>query len=125
MSLKVQAGLNLATASILLAVATTMATGATWLAKRFSDMDTRLGKLESAIKVLNAASPDERYREAIKELIAAAGKSGANYVRRRSATIGFECSEDGKDWSLCAAAGAVYPADAGASASSPAMVKPQ
>ncbi|SRR6266550_1066031 len=102
MSLKVQAGLNLATASILLAVATTMATGATWLAKRFSDMDTRIGKLESAIKALDSAQPDERYRQLVKELMAERERNV------HACTPSWRCEPD-----------------AGASASSPAMVKPQ
>src|SRR6267154_2791109 len=72
--------------------------------ERFAALDTRLAKLESAIKALDSAQPDERYRQLVKELMAAE-RSGANYVRGASGTSGFECSEDNKAWSPCAASG--------------------
>ena len=80
------------------------------LLKRFSDLDTRMAKLESAIKALDSAQPDERYRTLIKELIAKQNQSSAP-------------KEDGAR--SMHTFGGPYPADAGASASSPAMVKPQ
>ena len=72
-------------------------------------LDTRMAKLESAIKALNAVTSDENYKALIKELM-------AQETSRRSPLTGQPVQRFG---------GNSLPADAGASASSPAMVKPQ
>ena len=77
--------------------------------ERFAALDTRMAKLESAIKALDSAQPDERYRTLIKELM-------AEERENRSPLTGQSIQRFG---------GNSLPADAGASASSPAMVKPQ
>lgn len=80
------------------------------LLKRFSDLDARLAKLESAIKAINSEGSDEKYRQLVKELMAQRDAVGPNEAKS-SGPHRF--------------GGNSLPVDAGASASSPAMVKPQ
>lgn len=68
MSLKLRAGLGLAT--VILTIVSIIGGAVTRLETRFAALDTRLGKLESAIKTLNATTPDDRYKQLVKELIA-------------------------------------------------------
>ena len=65
---KVKAALGLGTA--ILAFAGAVASATVWFAKKLSDMDARIEKLDRAIKALNVNTTDERYRELVKELLA-------------------------------------------------------
>lgn len=110
---KTQAGLGLATAIIAFAGAVT------GLTLRFTQvierLDTRLGKLESAIKALNAVTSDENYRTLIKELMT------QETSRRSQLVVGKKSGADGAH-----RFGTVfYPADAGAAADAPAVKVPQ
>ncbi len=82
--------------------------------ERFAALDTRMAKLESAIKAINVNTPDDKYRELIKELMAEAQQALPDAAKKADAGHHFG-----------SVGNASYPADAGASASSPAMVKPQ
>jgi len=104
---KMQAMLGVAT--VILTIASVIGGAVTRLEGRFAALDTRLAKLESAIKALNAVTSDENYKALIKELM-------AQETSRRSPLTGQPVQRFG---------GNSLPADAGASASSPAMVKPQ
>ncbi|SRR6266404_6066043 len=107
---KAQAGLGLATA--ILAFAGAVAGTTTWLSKRFSEMETRMQKLESAVKVLNASTVDERYKQAIKELMAE--ERSADAPKKADAAHRFG-----------GVGNVAYPADAGAATSSPSTKPPQ
>jgi len=81
--------------------------GVLWFAKKFSDMDTRMQKIESAIKVMNVAQTDERQKELIKELMAE-----VNQEKSKNSTA--DAYQAGKS----------YLKSPGVSASAPAQAKP-
>jgi len=105
---KARAAIALATG--LLAFAGIVAGDIFLLAKRFSDLDTRIDKLENALKVMNATTPDERYKQVIKELMAE--RDSGKPATAKTTVTPFHTL------------GGVYPADAGAAASAPATGKP-
>ena len=80
--------------------------------RKLSDIDTRIQKLDSAVRTLNASQPDEKYRELIKQLLAerqenspAVGAlSGKAYAAKRPSVHTF---------------GQTSGADSGASANAP------
>lgn len=65
---RVQAALGLGTA--ILAFAGAVAGATMWFSKRFTDLDTKIQKLDSAIRVLNINQPDAKYQELVKQLMA-------------------------------------------------------
>lgn len=147
---KAQAGLGLATA--ILAFAGAVAGGTLWFSKRFSEMETRMQKMESAVKVLNASTIDERYKQAIKELMAeekenrspltgqpgqrfggnslptdggasaSAPSASHGYTRKDSTTHRYLCSHDGEPEVPCEV---LFPPLAGTAADAPAAKPPQ
>lgn len=104
MTSKTQTALGIATAILTFAGAVAGAT--VWFAKRFSDVDARMQKLEQAVKALNITEPDEKYRELVKQLLAQQAKPEAKSVPHR-----FEGYP-------------TYPADAGISGSASPAKKP-
>ena len=38
--------------------------------RKLADIDTRMQKIESAVKTLNAAQPDEKFKDLVKQLLA-------------------------------------------------------
>ena len=83
---------------------------------KLSDIDARIQKIESAVKTLNAAQPDEKFKDLVKQLLAeqreetpAVGAlSGKAYAAKRPSVHTFGQSS----------------ADSGAAASAPAVKKP-
>jgi hypothetical protein len=106
---KAQAALGLGTA--ILAFAGAVAGATTWFSKRFAALDTRIGKLENAIKALNVTTSDEKYKELIKELLAFENSQAPARAKHSEA---LPVHTFGK----------TYPAMSGTSASAPAATKP-
>ena len=62
-------GARLGIATATLSIVGSIVGSTLWLAKKFSDQDARIAKLESAIKVLNSTQ-DEKYQQLVKDLLA-------------------------------------------------------
>ena len=55
---------------VLLGIAGAIIGPTLWLDKRFADLDTRMQKIESAIKTMNSLQSDDRQKELIRQLLA-------------------------------------------------------
>ena len=62
-------GARLGIATATLSIVGSIVGSTLWLAKKFSDQDTRIAKVESAVKVLNSTQ-DPKYQQLIKDLMA-------------------------------------------------------
>ena len=101
----------LALGSAILAFAVAVASATAWFSKRFADVETRMQKLESAIKAINVDTLDEKHKELIKELLAEEQQASRTRVAAKAAPV----HTFGKG---------VYPADAGSSANAPVAKPP-
>lgn len=102
---KVQAWIGIITGVLFITI--TIGGDAIILLRTFEAYDARLAKLENAVKAINVNTPDEKYRELIRELMAEERRNQADqqFVHRFGKSV--------------------YPADGGASADAPSAKPPQ
>jgi redox-regulated HSP33 family molecular chaperone len=51
--------------------------------RKLSDIDARIQKIESAVKTLNAAQPDEKFKDLVKQLLAEQESPAKSYAAKQ------------------------------------------